>query len=114
MDQALHDILVINSMRALHAKNVKEQYYDEKAKTVEDLIKLNDTEDQIRELESKWQQCFYNFPIQSSVTVKECAELFGCSTSTIYRYIYSKKLMAVKINNRWQILTNLDAIQYVA
>lgn len=47
---------------------------------------------------------FWAWSDRSIVTVKEAAELYGKSASTIYRWIKQGKLQAKKVKGRWQII----------
>lgn len=45
------------------------------------------------------------------IRVEQLAKELGCSTKTIYNYVNSGKIKAVKIGNKWQV--SQEEIDYI-
>jgi excisionase family DNA binding protein len=107
----LYEAVVLNSLEALHNSKVSSKLYKNTTMyTMQDLIDLDKEYRHIQELQHRLSV----IRLPEYITPKQCAELLGCSTSTIYRALKSGKLLGQKVNNRWQIFTDVNLIELAA
>jgi hypothetical protein len=119
MKEIIYEGIVINSMRAIHEKNIKEFYYEQKNKyeftgecsgTMEDLVFLDKESKSIDKLESDFLGKTKNVDIPEWIDTKTYCEITGISRWKLYKELKNGNIIAEKVRNRWRIFIDIESI----